>query len=106
MKEMKRYILETFKYRELGDNFTKKMKAATKSLKSLPMGNNTIGFKYKGHDIYLKPYKSYLLFYVVDISTQTVTILRVLQDGMDWKFIIKRWLEDSNSTSKIKYKND
>ncbi len=94
MEEMKRYILENFKYRELGDNFTKKMTAAVKSLKSLPMGNNTIGFQYKGYDIHLKPYKSYLFFYIVDIDTQTVTILRVLQDGMDWQFIIKKWIDN------------
>ena len=29
MRKMKKYILDTFKYRELGENFTKKMKEAT-----------------------------------------------------------------------------
>lgn len=30
MRKMKRYILDTFKHRELGENFTTKMKAAAK----------------------------------------------------------------------------
>lgn len=36
MRKMKKYILDTFKYRELGDNFTKKMKDAANKLKKLP----------------------------------------------------------------------
>ena len=36
MRKMKKYILDTFKYRELGENFTKKMKEATEGLKTLP----------------------------------------------------------------------
>ena len=33
MLGMKKYILDTFKYRELGDSFVKKMKEAEKSLR-------------------------------------------------------------------------
>lgn len=33
---MKKYILYTFKYRELGENFTKKMKEAVAGLKVMP----------------------------------------------------------------------
>lgn len=33
MRKMKKYILDTFKYRELGENFTRKMKEAAKELK-------------------------------------------------------------------------
>ena len=65
MREMKKYILDTFKYRELGKNYTKKMKEATAGLKVMPAGFDTIGLRYRGYDIYLKPYKSYLFFYVV-----------------------------------------
>ena len=34
MRKMKKYILDTFKYRELGGNFTKKMKEAAKEQKT------------------------------------------------------------------------
>ena len=95
MKEMKRYILETFKYRKLGENFTKKMKEAVASLKVLPVGFDTIGLRYRDYDIYLRPYKSYLFFYVVSEESATVTILRVLQDGMNWEFILENWLRNN-----------
>ena len=92
MRRMKKYILDQFQYRELGENFTQKMKKATNGLKTLPGGHNTIGFSYRGYDIYLKPYLTYLFFYIVNEEDATVTILRVLQDGMNWQFIMKQWL--------------
>lgn len=95
MRKMKKYILDTFKYRELGENFTIKMKEATEGLKTLPTGFDTVGFQYRGYDIHLKPYRTYLFFYVVDNEKKTVTVLRVMQDGMDWQFILKRWLKEN-----------
>ena len=94
MRKMKKYILDTFKYRELGENFTKKMKEAAEGLKTLPTGFDTVGFQYRGYNIHLKPYRTYLFFYVVDNEKKTVTVLRVMQDDMDWQFILKRWLKD------------
>ena len=41
----------------------------------------------------MKPQSNHLLFYTIDERTATVTILRVLQDGMDWEYIIKRWIK-------------
>ena len=96
MLGMKKYILDTFKYRELGDSFIKKMKEAEKSLKVLPTGYNSIGFQYRGYDIHLKPYKSYLFFYVIDEKKAVLTVLRVMQDGMNWEYILKRWLREQN----------
>lgn len=94
MREMKRYILNTFKYRELGENFTKKMKKAANKLKTLPTGYDIVGLKYRGYDIFLKPYQTYLFFYIVDENDSTVTVLRVLQDGMNWQYILKRWIKE------------
>lgn len=94
MRSMKKYILDNFKYRELGESFSKKVKEATDGLKILPKGFDAIGFQYRGYDIHLKPYKSYLFFYVIDEETATVTILRVFQDGMNWKFILEKWLKN------------
>ncbi|MBO5336404.1 MAG: type II toxin-antitoxin system RelE/ParE family toxin [Lachnospiraceae bacterium] len=94
MRKMKKYILDTFKYHELGENFTKKMKGATNELKTLPTGLDTSGFRYRGYDIHLKPYRTYLFFYIVDDEKKVVTVLRVMQDGMDWQFILKQWLKN------------
>ena len=74
MRKMKKYILDTFKYRELGENFTKKMKEATEGLKTLPTGFDTVGFQYRGYDIHMKPYRTYLFFYVVDNEKKTVNV--------------------------------
>lgn len=92
---MKEYILNTFKYRELGENFTKKMKEAVKEIKKLPTGYSQIGLQYRGYDIYIKPYRTYLFFYVIDEQRRTVTMLRVLQDGMNWEYIIKQWIREN-----------
>lgn len=43
-------------------------------------------------EIYIKPYHSCLLFYIVDEHKSEVTVLRVLQDREDWQFIITEWL--------------
>lgn len=69
------------------------MKKAIESLKRLPSGYDMVGFSYRGYNIYLKPYHTYLFFYIVDEPTKTVTILRVLHDGMNWKTVLKCWLQ-------------
>ena len=51
VKAIKNYIVDTFKYKELGQNFTKKVKAAIKALKKLPTAHTSIGFQYRGYDI-------------------------------------------------------
>lgn len=95
MKSMKKYILDTFKFRELGENFTQKMRAAVESLKIAPSGYDTVGFTYRGYVIRVKPYRTYLFFYIIDETWRTVTILRVLQDGMNWQFILNKWLKEN-----------
>ena len=50
IKDMKKYIIETFKYRELGENFSKKMKKAAKSLDIFPGGYESTGFIYRGSE--------------------------------------------------------
>ena len=59
------------------------------------VGKNLVAeLKNRGYDIYLKPYRTYLFFYVVDDVQKIVTILRVMQDGMDWQSVLKRWLKE------------
>lgn len=93
--KMKKYILDNFQYREYADNFVKRMKVATKGLKIMPASFDTIGFRYRGYGIHMKPYRTYLIFYVVDNVTMTVTVLRILKDGMDWQYIIRQWLKQN-----------
>lgn len=96
VKNKKQYIIEKFKYREYAQNFSAKIKKAVQELDTLPAGYDTTGFQYRGYDIYMKPNSGHLLFYTIDEEKMTVTVLRVLQDGMDWEYIIHRWLESNN----------
>ena len=92
IKEKKKYILRNFKYREYAEHFSREIKKAVQGLDTLPDGYGTTGFQYRGYDIYLRAYKNYLLFYTVDKNTASVTVLRILQDGMDWENIIRQWI--------------
>ncbi len=84
-----------FKYRDYAQNFSAKIKKATQELDTLPTGYGTTGFQYRGYDIYMKSYSNHLLFYTVDEEKMVVTVLRVLQDGMNWEYIIGRWIESN-----------
>lgn len=53
-------------------------------------------FKYREYDIYIEPIENHLLFFIVNEYKSTVTVLRVLQDGMDWQYIIKKWLKENS----------
>ena len=91
---MKKYILLHFKYRELAENFSKKIKTILYSLDTFPTGHSSTEFSYKDYKIYLKPRNTYLIFYIINENTLTVTILRVLKDDMNWKPIIFNWLHN------------
>ena len=94
IKERKQYILQQFKYRELAENFSSKIKKAALQLAFFPHGHEKTGFQYRGYDIYIKPKDSHLIFYTINESLHTVTVLRVLQEGMNWKHIIRQWIKE------------
>ena len=88
----KHYIIQNFKYREYAENFSIKIRKAAEELAMFPNSHQTTGFQYRGYDIYMKSQSNHLLFYVIDEDEDIVTVLRVLQDGMDWEYIIQRWI--------------
>lgn len=92
---MKTYILRQFKYREQAENFSRKIKRSLKGLDIFPEGHQQTGFVYRGYQICMKPHDTYLIFYVVDEPKQIVTVLRVMQDGMNWQYIIGRWIREN-----------
>ncbi len=92
VKEKKKYILTYFKYRQYAEAFSQRIKKAVKQLDTFPRGYDVTGFRYRGYDVYIKPDNNYLLFYTVNEETKTVTVLRILQDGMDWRLVMDRWL--------------
>lgn len=96
VKKKKRYIIAHFKYREYAESFSKKIKKAIMELETFPTGYEATGFQYRGYNIYMKAQSNHLLFYTVSEETATVTVLRVLQDGMDWEYIIKQWISKNS----------
>lgn len=96
VKQKKKYILVHFRYREYAENFSRKIKKAVKQLNTFPTGRQMTGFQYRGYDIYIEPCENHLLFYTVDEDTEIVTVLRILQDGMDWQYTIRRWIKENS----------
>ena len=48
------------------------------------------GIKYRGYIIHKKIYQSYLLFYIISDENQTVYVLRILKDFMNWRNILQK----------------
>lgn len=46
--------------------------------------------KYRGYIIHKKTYQSYLLFYIINNKNQTVYVLRILKDIMNWRNIMQK----------------
>lgn len=94
IKNKRKYIIKTFKYLELGKSFTQKIREAKKRLEDAPLGYHGVDLEYRGYDIRLLVHKNYMLFYTVDVTSKTIYVLRVLQEGMDWMRIIKKWVKE------------
>ena len=93
VKNKKRYIIQNFKYREYAENFSSRIKKAAEELAIFPTSHPLTGFKYRGYDIYMKPQSNHLLFHTIDDDKGIVTVFRILQDGMDWEYIIQQWIQ-------------
>ena len=91
--EKKNYILEHFEYHQYAEDFSQKMKKAISQLDTFPTGYAVTDFQYRGYKIYLKPQSGCLIFYTVVEETDTVTVLRILQSRMNWRYIIWNWIK-------------
>ena len=91
---IRQYIYNEFKYIELVDRFDKKISKALKKIKNAPNIYKTIEFTFKGYNIYVRCVDSYLFFYIVE--DVTIVLLRVLQDRMNWKYIIELWIKENS----------
>jgi len=86
--QMKRYILETFGYRETAEAFSKNIKEAVRKLSPFSKAYTKTGIWIQGMEVYYKPYRTYLIFFVVE--EDTVIVIRVLKERMYWQSIIRR----------------
>lgn len=53
------------------------------------------GYGWKTENTKLSLPRAASWIYTVDEAAKTVTVLRVMQDGMDWQYIINRWLREN-----------
>ena len=88
IKNTKSYILQTFRYREYAENFSRKIKSAIKALDPFAEGYEKTGYNIEGLEIYYKPYSTYLIFFVVE--DMTMTVVKVLKDWMYWQAILRK----------------
>lgn len=72
--------------KKLFHNFLKEID----NLGTFPLKSIGIGFHYRGYQIHKKIYKSYLLFYIINTSENTIEVLRVLQNSINWQKAIRR----------------
>lgn len=84
IKSTKKYILDTFKYREYAESFSRKIKKAIKELDFFSTGYEKTGYVIEGLSIYFRPYSTYLIFFCCrghhchsDPSTERQNVLAV-----------------------------
>lgn len=66
------------------------LRREVKNLGDFPLKFSDSGIRYRGYTIHKKVYGSYLVFYIISKDTETVFVLRVLKDLMDWQKILDR----------------
>lgn len=94
-KGLRQYIVKQFGYSGYGKNFDNKMKSAVKAIKSAAVAIRPTSLYYREYNIYMFVHKTYLFFYIVDEPTRMITVIRVMQDGMDWMSRLKRWTKQN-----------
>ena len=60
---------------------------------SFPLKFSDSGIKYRGYVIHKKVYQSYLLFYIISDEKQTVYVLRILKEIMNWRRILEKKIQ-------------
>ncbi len=83
------YMIQEFKNHKAAFDFLEKYDNEVSTLSYFPFGYRGISFEYRGHEIRLKPFDTYNIFFVVDNTENTITILRVLKNKQDWKSILR-----------------
>ena len=75
---------------DAADKLYVKLNREVSSMSDFPLKFSSSGLKYRGYIIHKKVYQSYLLFYIISDEKQTVYVLRILKDIMNWRRILKK----------------
>jgi len=88
LKNLTAYMMYTLKNVQTAISFMKRYKKEIANLLLFPYAYRDIGYTYQGYAIRMKPFSTYNIFYVVDETTHQITILRILKNRQDWKYIM------------------
>ena len=89
VKNFVHYILNKFRNGQAAKNFIEIYDNEIHQLDVFPKAYRSIGIKYRGYEIRMKPFDTYNLFFVVDTADETIIILRVLKNLQNWQKIIR-----------------
>ena len=87
--KMAAYMEEELKNSQAAIRFLEKYDEEVGILQNFPFGYRGISLGYRGHEIRMKPFETYNIFFIVNSAEGCVTILRVLKDRQDWMRILK-----------------
>lgn len=82
------YMMQKLKNQSAALNFLDEYDQKIRNLETFPFGYRGVSFEYRGYEIRLMPYRSYNIFFIVDIERKEILILRVLKDLQDWQSIL------------------
>ena len=71
------------------DRLLKELQHELMKIGRFPKQGTDSGIRYRNYTIHKKVYQSYLFFYVFDERSNTITILRVLKNIMNWPGILR-----------------
>lgn len=83
------YMIYSLKNGQAALDFLKLYRSKIDNLIIFPLAYRGTSFTYQGYEIRIKPFSTYNLFYVVDINTYQITILRVLKNRQNWKVMFQ-----------------
>lgn len=92
IKNIRQYILDTFRYEAYAKDFSRKITDAIEKMNIFPLAYPKTGFVLEGYEIRFRPWKSYLIFFIV--REDEVQIIRVLKDRMYWQAVLKRMIRE------------
>ena len=88
VKKLAAYMIYSLKNAQAASDFLDYYNKQIEILATFPFGYRGVGIQYQGYEIRMKPFLTYNIFFVVNNKTNQITILRVLKDRQNWKFIL------------------
>ena len=95
IKNIRQYILDTFRYEVYAKDFSRKISDAIEKMNIFPLAYPKSGFVLEGYEIHFRPWKSYLIFFIV--REDEVLIIRVLKDRMYWQAVLRRMARENET---------